>query len=106
MKGSFLVDYNHSFANEISHCAYRRECGESNAVSRRLLKDETQRVLIEDLTDRQREMLTLYYLGGVNIPQLALRYRLNRSTVSRHISAAKRRIQKRVLKTLDKTVRK
>ena len=39
----------------------------------------------QELTPRQRQMLTLYYDQGMNIPQIAGELGLNRSTVSRTI---------------------
>ena len=41
------------------------------------------------LTDRQRQMLELYYDQGLTMGQSALRRNLNRSTVSRTLSRAK-----------------
>lgn len=44
------------------------------------------------LTDRQREMLDLYYEQGMTMGQIALKLRVNRSTVSRTIQRAKERL--------------
>ena len=41
------------------------------------------------LTDRQRQMLELYYDQGLTMGQIALKLNLNRSTVSRTLSRAK-----------------
>ncbi|MFA9380037.1 MAG: RNA polymerase sigma factor [Acetanaerobacterium sp.] len=101
MKGSMWVDFSGSFAEEISLCAYRRGVGATNGKRYDRLRRETLRVMREELTDRQREMLMLYYLGGRNIPQLALQFGLNKSTVSRHISRAKHKIKQKVQKALD-----
>ena len=40
-------------------------------------------------TDRQRQMLELYYDQGLTMGQIALKLNLNRSTVSRTLSRAK-----------------
>lgn len=46
----------------------------------------------QELTTRQRQMLALYYDQGMNIPQIALKLGLNRSTVSRTIRRATERL--------------
>ena len=100
MKKSFWVDYNDNFASEISFSAYRQRQGATNNDYRKKLRDATAEVLENGLTQRQHELLTLYYFGGVSIPRLAERFGLNKSTVSRHISGAKKRIKKHVLRRL------
>lgn len=51
-------------------------------------------ILQEELTERQREVLTLYYYDGMNIPEIAETLSVNRSTVSRTLQRAKQRIYK------------
>ena len=46
----------------------------------------------QELTPRQRQMLTLYYDQGMNIPQIAEELGLNRSTVSRTLQRARARL--------------
>lgn len=46
------------------------------------------------LTDRQHEAIQLYYFEQMTMPQIAARWGVNKSTVSRTIHAAKRRIEK------------
>ena len=50
----------------------------------------------EELTPRQRQMLTLYYDQGMNIPQIAVLLGLNRSTVSRTLRRARERLYRHV----------
>lgn len=47
----------------------------------------------EELTDTQRRYLTMF-LGGASIPQIAETYGVNKSTVSRTITAARRKLRK------------
>ena len=47
-----------------------------------------------ELTDRQRDCLTQYYLDGIRMTEIARRMNLSKSTVSRHISAATRKLRK------------
>jgi len=46
----------------------------------------------QELTLRQQQVLSLYYDQGMNIPQIALKLGVNRSTVSRTIQRAKERL--------------
>ena len=46
----------------------------------------------EELTERQRQMLELYYDQGLTMGQIALKLHLNRSTVSRTLQRAKDRL--------------
>ncbi len=90
------LDYNIRFFQDACLQTYRDTQGSTNTGQYRRLHSETLRVINTRLTTRQRELLTRYYLSGENIPELARVYRLNKSTVSRHISSAKRKIKKAV----------
>lgn len=46
----------------------------------------------QELTPRQREMLNLYYDEGMNIPRIAEKLGVNRSTVSRTLTRARERL--------------
>lgn len=46
----------------------------------------------QELTPRQRQVLSLYYDQGMNIPQIAAELAVNRSTVSRTLRRAKDRL--------------
>ncbi len=101
MKRNLYIDFDSPFAQGVALRIYQAGQGQTNACQYRHLQAQTQRALYSCLTTRQREMLISYYLHGENIPSLAKRYGLNRSTVSRHIAAAKRKIKKTVLKALS-----
>ncbi|MBQ8177025.1 MAG: sigma-70 family RNA polymerase sigma factor [Oscillospiraceae bacterium] len=55
-----------------------------------------RKVIEEALTERQREMITLYYFDRDNIPQIAEKLGVNRSTVSRTISRGRRNIMEKM----------
>lgn len=55
---------------------------------RRSLRQARER----ELTPRQRQVTALYYDQGMNIPQIAEKLGLNRSTVSRTLSRARNRL--------------
>lgn len=69
-----------------------RENAEDNSEQLKRLRRNLRRAREQELTARQRQMLTLYYDEGMTIPQIALKLGLNRSTVSRTIRRAKERL--------------
>ena len=69
-----------------------RKNAEDNSEQLERLRRNLRRAREQELTARQRQMLTLYYDEGMTIPQIALKLGLNRSTVSRTIRRAKRRL--------------
>ncbi len=48
----------------------------------------------EELTERQRELIKMYYLDGVNMTEIAHRLGLSPSTVSRTIKRGRDRLRK------------
>ncbi len=59
----------------------------------RLLRN-LRKVMRNELTPRQRQMVTMYYFQRKNIPVIAEELGLNRSTVSRTLKRGRDRIQK------------
>jgi RNA polymerase sigma factor (sigma-70 family) len=53
-----------------------------------------QRVIREELTENQRQILTAYYFGEMTIPQIAQQRGVNKSTVSRTLKRAEQRLQR------------
>lgn len=67
--------------------------GEStNSEKHRLMLKIMRSIIEHELTERQREMIALYYFKGLNIPEIADLLKVNRSTVSRTISRGRRNI--------------
>lgn len=48
----------------------------------------------EGLTERQRQILLLYYYQGMTMEQIGKHLGLNKSTVSRHLSSAMGKLRK------------
>lgn len=69
-----------------------RENSEDNADQMARLRRNLRKARAQELTQRQQEMLTLYYDQGMNMPQIAEFLQVNRSTVSRTIRRAKQRL--------------
>ena len=69
----------------------QEEAGASSQRRRRMLHNLT-RAKKEELTTRQQEMLQMYYYEGLNMTQIAVRLGVNKSTVSRTLCRARRRL--------------
>lgn len=57
-----------------------------------LTKQALKTALKHELTDRQRECVTLYYYNGMTEQQTAEELGITKSTVCRHLQKAKRRL--------------
>lgn len=69
-----------------------RENAEDNADQMERLRRNLRLAREQELTPRQKQMLDLYYDQGLNIPAIARELGVDRSTVSRTIQRAKRRL--------------
>lgn len=65
-----------------------------------LLRD----VLENGLTKKQKCYIILYYKDNLTMEQIAAKYGVNRSTVSRTINAARRKINERVMRFVNKRI--
>ncbi len=68
--------------------------GSSNRPERERMKKILARAIRHELTDRQRDCITMYYLEGIKMKDIAVMLHLSKSTVSRHIKSATRKLQK------------
>ncbi|MBR4869102.1 MAG: sigma-70 family RNA polymerase sigma factor [Clostridia bacterium] len=59
---------------------------------REQIRRAIRRAAQQELTPRQREMVQLHYFEGIPMVQIAKRLGVNKSTVSRVIGSARRRI--------------
>ena len=76
--------------------AYMRQLSEQNTNTDSLtqLKHNLMRCLQEDITPRQRTMLTMYYVQRLSQKEIAQQLKVDRSTVSRTILRGERRLQR------------
>lgn len=72
--------------------AWNRQNAEDNSQQLARLRRGLRRAREQELTPRQRQMLSLYYDQGMNIPQIAGELGLNPSTVSRTLRRARDRL--------------
>ena len=73
---------------------YLRAMSADNSREHQLLRRNLLRALREDVTGRQREMLHLYYVEGLSMPQIGQRLGVNKSTVSRTIRRGEARLRR------------
>ena len=71
---------------------YTRQMAADNSTELSRLKRNLIRALKEDVTPRQREVLTLYYAQGLNMREIGERLGVDKSTVSRTIKRGERRL--------------
>ena len=69
--------------------SWERESASDNREQLERLRRNLRLARQQALTDRQRQILELYYDRGLTMGQIALKLNLNRSTVSRTLSRAK-----------------
>lgn len=79
---------------------WEREQAQDNSEQMDRLRRNLRRAREQELTPRQREMLSMYYEGGMSMPQIAEQLGVNRSTVSRTIRRARERLHRFLRYTL------
>ena len=73
---------------------YSREMSEDNADDISKLRRNLHLALCEDVTERQREVLALYYAEGLNMREIGERLGVDTSTVSRTIHRGEKRLRR------------
>ena len=79
-------------SEKIAYSLYQHGC--SNRFERERMKQILSRAMRHELTERQRDCLTMYYLEGMKMKDIASVLHLSKSTVTRHIQSATRKLQK------------
>lgn len=67
---------------------------EGPRLPRQVQIKRVQRVIREELTDNQREILLAYYMENRTIPQIAEERSVNKSTVSRTLHRAENKLRR------------
>lgn len=73
---------------------YARQMSSDNSAEMSRLKRNLIRALREDVTAKQRLVLTLYYTEGKNMREIGEQLGVDKSTVSRTIKRGERRLQR------------
>ena len=63
-------------------------------MSREMAMERVRRVIREELTDLQREVLMAYYFQEISIPQIARDRGVHKSTVSRTLHRAEEKLRR------------
>lgn len=79
---------------------YLRETGEDNSLQLERLRRNLRRAREAELTDRQRQMLELYYDQRLPVTEIARRLGVHSSTVSRTLERARQRLRRCLRYTL------
>ena len=86
--------YRRGSAYAADMAVYARSISPDNSAQLGRLKKNLVRALQEDVTDRQREFLLLYYAQGLNMRQIGERLGVDKSTVSRTIKRGEARLRR------------
>lgn len=87
-----LLYINEQNANGI-YFEKQMQSSSTNSGMREKMKVIIGKAIINELTDIQRRCITDYYFNGKKEKEIAKELGLNISTVSRHISAARKKIR-------------
>ena len=74
--------------------AWERENGEDNSEQLSRLRRNMRKVRETELTDKQAEMIHLYYDLGMSIPQIAREKGLHKSSVARTLARGRERLKR------------
>ncbi|MEG2120317.1 MAG: sigma-70 family RNA polymerase sigma factor, partial [Pseudoflavonifractor sp.] len=86
--------YRRGSAYAADMATYARDMAEDNTTQHQRLKRNLVRALREDVTERQRQTLLLYYGDGLNMREIGERLGVDKSTVSRTIQRGERRLRR------------
>ncbi|MFI3250092.1 MAG: sigma-70 family RNA polymerase sigma factor [Eubacteriales bacterium] len=88
------IRYSRGKQNSRDMAEYARQMAGDNKAELGDLKRNLVRALREEVTDRQREMILLYYDERLNMREIGDRYGVSPSTVSRIISRGEARLER------------
>ena len=83
---------NNEFIGDLS--AWNQANSEDNSEQLERLRRNMRRVREVELTDKQAEMIHLYYDLGMSIPQIAREKGLHKSSVSRTLARGRERLKR------------
>ena len=86
--------YKRGTAYAADMAAYARMMAEDNSGQLRQLRRNLVMALREDVTERQRQVLLLYYDRGLTMKEIARELGVDRSTVSRTMKRGEQRLRR------------
>lgn len=87
----YLTEFTESLAGMME---YNKAFEHTNEYEYKKLLKILSKIVIGELTERQRECIILRYYKNLTVTQIACELGVGKSTVSRHISKAKSRLHK------------
>ncbi len=57
------------------------------------IKENLNRAIEEELTDRQKQIVNMFFFDGLNLTEISAELGLNKSTVSRHLTRSKEKLK-------------
>lgn len=87
-----IIHFTAENTSKIHFSNYNKD-GTTNYENRKRMKEIISKAIVTELTDMQRICLTEHYLNDKKQKEIASELGLNASTVSRHISTARRKLQ-------------
>ena len=72
--------------------AWEKENGEDNTLRLERLRRNLRQARCQELTERQQQVLTLFFDRQMNMTEIAAQLGVHRSTVSRTVKRAKQRL--------------
>ncbi len=81
---------------EYLYCEKKVKTGEYASTSNREIIKFLREIINDDLTKTQKQYIIMYYMNNMKIHEIALQFGVNKSTVSRTINRAKKRIYERL----------
>ena len=86
-----FTEFTESLASMIE---YNKHFENTNFKEYKRLLNILSKAIIGELTDRQRECITMRYYQKLSVTEIAIKLNIGKSTVSRHIKKARIRLQK------------
>lgn len=88
------IRYRRGWENAADMAVYARMMSTDNGTEIRAVRRHLVTALCEDVTERQREILLLYYDERLNMREIGARFGINASTVSRTIKRGEDRLRR------------
>lgn len=93
MSRKLRFTYDNIVDSQVSLRNYENQVGSDNSQNLKAINKLISRVIDEKLTEKQKFVIQLYFFQGQKITEIANTIGVNKSTVSRVLSAAQRRIK-------------
>lgn len=88
-----ILHFNDLDINKITYINYLSTKGATNENSRQRMKKILSKAIFSELTEKQRYCIIEHYINERKGKDIAFELGVNASTVSRHISSAKRKLK-------------